>query len=187
MFSVCAQDEENSPWPIFERLLRSHGELNDLAGMIEAGTSIAFMLRMGEKERQGRRILGTCYCQPSAQGDLRPLFEQLLEDTLGYYPDFLVILDGLWWSDATATQREILVFHEVLHCGQAVDKHGSPRFNKETGLPVPTIVGHDLEEFRAVAERYGPWSRDIQEFAAALDRHANRESGTTDTTRAEVF
>lgn len=176
MFTVCTDGEPGGAWEIFRRMLASHHELETLAGMIEAGTSIAFMMRMEEKTRQGRQILGTCYCRPSAQGDLRPLFEQLLEDTLGYYPDFLVILDGLWWDEAAPEHREVLVFHEVLHADQARDKHGSPRFDKQTGLPVPAIRGHDLEEFNAVVERYGAWSPDVREFAAALGRHAGRPS-----------
>lgn len=186
MFTVCSEDEENSPWPIFRRILKSHSELEKLDGMMEAGTSLAFMLRLDERVRQGRRILGTCYCKPSAQGDLRPLFEQLLEDTLGYYPDFLIILDGLWWADATAQQREILVFHEVLHADQAEDKHGSPRFDRQTGLPVPCIRGHDLEEFHAVVERYGAWAPDIVEFASALERFRTGE-GTPEVGVGPVF
>lgn len=184
MFTVPAKDEAGSPWPIFEELLRTHDGLAELRDMMEAGITVAFMLRFGEWERQGRRALGVCYCGPSAQGDLRPLFEQLLEDTLGYYPNFLIILSGDWWEEAGDLQREILVFHEALHAGHAKDKFGAPRFNRMTGMPIPGLRPHDLEEFTAVAERYGAWKSDVAEFAAALSRHAQPKPPAPPT---EVF
>lgn len=156
-----------SPWPIFRRLLETHNELAELGEMLEAGITVAFMLRAGEWKSSGRSILGKCYCGPSAQGDLRPLFEQLLTDTLGYYPDFLICLQAEWWEDATDAQREVLLFHEALHAGQAKDQFGSPKFNRDTGMPVPCIVPHDLEEFNAVVRRYGAWTFDVAEFLAA--------------------
>lgn len=183
MFTVPAKDEPGSPWPIFERLLISHGELSELREMMDADITVAFMMRFGEWGRQGRMTLGTCYCGPSAQGDLKPLFEQLLEDTLGYYPNFLIVLAGDWWEDASELQREILVFHEARHAGHAKDKHGSPRFNRQTGQPIPNIRPHDVEEFTCVVERYGPWKSDLAEFADALKRHVEPKPGRA----AEVF
>lgn len=185
MFTVPTDDEDGSPWPIFRRLLETHEEMAELREMMDAGITVAFMLRFGEWGRQGRQILGTCYCGPSAQGDLRPLFEQLLEDTLGYYPHFLIILAGEWWADASPTEREILVFHEALHAGHAKDKHGAPRFNRTTGEPIPCIRPHDVEEFTAVVERYGPWKSDVAEFAAALARHSAGPAAVA--TPTEVF
>jgi len=187
MFTVPPKDEAGSPWPIFEALLRTHDELAELRDMLDQDVSIAFMLRAGEWESQGRQILGKCYCGPSAQGDLRPLFEQLLEDTLGYYPDFLIILNAGWWEDAGETRREILVFHEALHAGHARDKFGSLRFNRITGKPVPCIRAHDVEEFTAVVERYGPWKSDVEEFAAALARHAAKPSRPPASPAEDVF
>lgn len=183
-YTVPAKDEADSPWPIFERLLVTHAALDELHGMMEAGTTIAFMFRFGEWKRHDRGILGTCYCRPSAQGDLRPLFEQLLEDTLGFYPDFLIVLNADWWGEASQVERDVLVFHEALHAKQATDKHGSPRFDRETGVPVPGIRGHDVEEFNAVAELYGAWKGDIREFRAALERHDLRAAQPA---RREVF
>jgi hypothetical protein len=167
MFTFPSQTDELSPWPIFSRLLTTHEELAELSSMLDAGITVAFMLRAGEWKSSGRAILGKCYCGPSAQGDLRPLFEQLLEDTLGYYPDFLIGLSADWWGDASEEQREVLLFHEALHAGQARDKHGAPKFNRITGLPVPAIVPHDLEEFNAVVRRYGAWERGVADFLAA--------------------
>jgi hypothetical protein len=185
MFTVPAKDEAGSPWPIFEALLRSTDELSELSAMMESEITVAFMFRFGEWSSQGREILGKCYCGPSAQGDLRPLFEQLLEDTLGYYPNFLILLNGQWWEDASDLQREILVCHEALHAGHAKDKFGSPRFHRETGQPIPCIRPHDVEEFTSIAERYGPWKSDVAEFAAALARHAQPKAPSAPP--ADVF
>jgi hypothetical protein len=169
-FTVPSEDEDGSPWPIFRRVLK-FDELDELAGMMEAGTTVAFMFRFGDWEQHGRGILGKCYCQPSAQGDLRRLFEQLLEDTLGFRPDFLIILNGTWWEEASPIEREVLVVHEARHARQKTDKFGAPMCSRETGVPVPAIRAHDLEEFNCVAERYGAWKGDIAEFRDALARH----------------
>lgn len=188
MFTICQQDDETSPWPIFQRLLLDREELADLKAMLEAEVTIAFMLRGGEWKGsgQGKVTLGKCYCGPSAQGDLRPLFEQLLEDTLGYYPDFLIILSGDWWDDASALEREILVFHEALHAGHARDKYGEPRFDRMTGKPVPCIRPHDIEEFNAVVRRYGGWKSDVADFLAAADAYEAGEA-PRETNPGDVF
>lgn len=166
-FTIPEADAADSPWPIFRRLLSTHEELGELSSLIDSDIRIAFMLRYGEWKKGGRQTLGTCYCGPSAQGDLRPLFEQLLEDTLGYYPDFLIVLAGDWWEEASEEERTVLVFHEALHAGHAKDQYGTPKFNRQTGLPVPCIVPHDVEEFTAVVRRYGAWKSDLAEFLAA--------------------
>jgi hypothetical protein len=167
MFSIPSDETPGSPWPIFNRLLVSHDELAELSSLLEQGITLAFMLRGGEWRSSNRSVLGKCYCGPSAQGDLRPLFEQLLEDTLGFYPDFLIILNADWWEEASEEEREVLVFHEALHAGHAKDQHGTPRFNRITGAPVPCIRPHDIEEFHAVVRRYGAWSPDLAEFLNA--------------------
>jgi hypothetical protein len=124
----------DSPWPIFERVL----DYPELASQAELARDHevrwAFVLRreMGEDGMwlQGqRRILGMA-CMPRVQGVLGGLFGQLLEDALDYLPDFLIVLDRSWWEASTDREREILVFHELLHCGQALDGQGAPKFRR---------------------------------------------------------
>lgn len=170
MFTIPSADGEDSPWPIFERLLKSHEELAELDGLLDQGLRIAFMMRSGEWTQNTSTLLGMCYCQPSAQGQMRQLFEQLLEDVLGFYPDWLIVLNHGAWDSMDEKMREVLVFHEALHARQATDKFGSPRFNRITGMPVPAIRSHDIEEFNAVVARYGAWKPDIADFARALAR-----------------
>lgn len=176
MFRFPNEEDEDSPWPLFARLLETHEELDELKNMLESEIRLAFLFRHGDWGRNGRTTLGVCICQPSTQGELRPLFVQLLEDALGFYPDFLIILNGEWWADATEQQRSILIFHEALHAGHATDKYGAPRYDRETGRPVPCIRPHDIEEFGAVVRRYGPWKGDVARFlddARAYDPTAN--------------
>jgi hypothetical protein len=171
MFSIPDAEAEDGPDRIFTRLLMSHGELRELAEMMESGVTLRFLMRSGEWTKGGRTIWGTCYLADQGfQGPLKDLAVQLLDDMLGALPHFLVVLSDDWWQEATPLEREVLVFHEVLHAGHAKDRYGEPRFNRETGDPIICIQPHDVEEFDAVVARYGTWSPDLERFAAALDR-----------------
>lgn len=179
-FTFPASDDADGPWPIFERLLLTHEELGELASMLDSEIRVAFLMRHGDWGKHGRMTLGVC-CIPSVQGELKPLFAQLLEDTLGYFPDFLILLNADWWEEASPLQREILVFHEAMHAAQARDKYGAPRFHRETGAPIPTIRGHDVEEFTPVVRRYGAWKSDLAEFLAAAAEAPNAPDNLTPT------
>lgn len=176
MFTLCHETDaegvadDGGPWAIFNRLRLSHEELSELDTGLKDGWTITFMLRAGEWREADRTILGKCYLMGSSNKDLRPLFEQLLEDTIGFYPTFIIVLSADWWESASLLERETLLFHELLHPCQAKDKHGEPAFNNETGEPKPAIRSHDLEEFDAVVRRYGAWSEDIRKFLLAAGR-----------------
>lgn len=157
---------EHHPAPIAAELIL----LPELAHLAEA--RIGWLLRVDEQIKAGRQILGMCYL-PSVQGSLRPLFDWFMVKEFGDDPplDFLIVLDRSYWREATDLQREILVYHELMHCGHAVDKHGDPRYDKETGAPVYCIRGHDVEEFVAVVQRYGVHNSDIDAFIKAAQEH----------------
>lgn len=184
MFTICQEDGPDGVWAIFNRIRKSHPELKELDGLLEQGVTIAFMMRGGNWEQNGRCILGKCYL-PRVQGDLAQLFAQMLEDTLGYFPDFLIILNEPWWEDVDELRREVLVFHECLHAGHMKDKYGAPRFNRQTGEPVVGLIPHDLEEFNAVVERYGAWKSDVRNFLDAAEVGRGREKGAHDAGRDE--
>lgn len=162
MFIIPPADE-NHPIEIYQRLLAcpEHSHL------LDHKPDVAFLFRDGEWVKKGRSILGTC-SMPSVQGDLRPLFDWMLEELLGFTPVFLFTLSFEWWEQADERQREILVFHEMCHAAQDRDKYGSPRINQQTGEPVWTIRPHDIEEFNSVVRRYGAWAPDVQDFIAAV-------------------
>jgi hypothetical protein len=39
-----------------------------------------------------------------------------------------------------------------------LDEFGCPKFNRQTGLPVFGMIGHDVEEFVGIVRRYGAGS-----------------------------
>lgn len=131
------------------------------------GANIDWLFRTSEKIKAGRRVLGTCYVKPKVQGDLSPLFDDLLTRLLGRIPDFLIVLDLAYWNEASPLQREILCHHEILHASQAKDLFGAPKFDRD-GLPVWALRAHDLEEFNDVVRRYGVHSEDVEAFLHAI-------------------
>lgn len=149
---------------IYWRLVEGYPEFQHIR---EHEPQVGFLLREGEYRKNGVRILGTCYL-PGVQGNLRPVFDWMLERTFGFFPEFLIILDAEHWRAATDRDREILMFHEMLHMGIAKDEFGSPKFHRESGEPVWAIRPHDIEEFNEVAARYGQCTPAIEAFMAAV-------------------
>ena len=156
-------DDEAHPKHLLERLLKEHEEFAEIAGM---EPKIAVIFRLETQQRQGRMVLGTCY-MPQVQGELRGLFEVLLTERLGFWPDFLIVLSKPFWMMVTDLDREALMHHEMRHMGQQTDKYGTPRFNLQTGEPVFGIIGHDIEAFDSEVRRYGRWKSDIGSFLDA--------------------
>lgn len=131
---------------------------------------IEWLFRLVPERRGGRDVLGSVH-MPQVQGQLKDVFLWMLVELFGRLPDFLVILDWEYWEGADARQREILVYHELMHAIQKVDREGSPRFNDD-GTPAWGLRGHDVEEFAAVVLRYGAHNDDIKRFIAAAAEHA---------------
>jgi hypothetical protein len=66
------------------------------------------------------------------------------------------------WQDLTDRQKDALVDHELIHF--AIEE------NELLG-PIRTIRPHDVEEFTAIASRYGAWRPALERFADALRLH----------------
>ncbi|HOV59228.1 MAG TPA: putative metallopeptidase, partial [Rhodanobacteraceae bacterium] len=144
--------------------------LPDFQHLVDGEATIDFIFRTTELITGERRVLGTM-CMPRVDGRLSKLFDWLLEDKLGRWPDFLMILDHAYWFDeATPREREILVFHELCHAVHAKDRFGAERFTRD-GAPIWGIRAHDIEEFNAVVARYGVWKDDIRAFLDAAGEH----------------
>lgn len=160
-------EEANHPAIIAERLMQlpEHEHLKDLDATID------WLMRNDEKIRGGRRVLGSVHL-PGVRGELSDLFDDMLIGLLGRTPDFLIILETDYWNEATPLQREILVYHELSHCQQKVDRYGAPRVNSD-GSPVWGLRGHDVEEFTQVVRRYGAHNTEIQEFINAANSYGN--------------
>jgi hypothetical protein len=168
---LVPQDGANEPRAIYERLVR---ECPEFVHLREGEPAVEFLLRNFQKVKAGREVLGTCYL-PTVQGELKPMFEWMMVRLFGFLPDFLIVLDRAFWNEADALEREILMFHEMMHAGQKVDRYGTPMFSKDSGLPLWCINGHDVEEFTETVRRYGAYSADIQAFIAAAGEQSHSE------------
>lgn len=131
--------------------------------------SIGYMMRMETKEKGGKFEAGSANdVKHMAQGAFKDLFEQLLADFLGFLPQFIIVLDAGFWVAASDMEREALLFHELMHIQQKVDKYGSPKFDIH-GNPSYGIKEHDVTAFNAEVARYGAWSPDLVKFAEVLE------------------
>jgi hypothetical protein len=109
--------------------------------------------------RQGRRIVG------QAEMPVRSLSrsgkwsmgrqEQQMRAWFGDVPDYVITFDALHANDCDDASFCALVDHELFHCAQDVDEFGAPKFHRETGMPIFTMRGHDVEEFVDVVRRFG--------------------------------
>lgn len=166
MFIETDQRALPKPEDIYERLVEDCPEFMHLK---EGQPVVKWLYKMVPTVRQGRDVLGTVYV-PSVQGQLKPMFEWMMEEKWGFIPDFLVVLDLEYWLSADELDREILVFHETCHMRQKEDQYGMPAYDKTTGEPKWDLAGHDVEEFVKVVARYGAWSAEIQALVAASKR-----------------
>jgi hypothetical protein len=89
--------------------------------------------------------------------------------------DFVILLSRSFYEDARVSddQRRALIDHEISHATVKLARDGEPAVD-ERGRQVWRIRKHDVEEFAAIAERYGCWKRDLEEFARALRRAKQR-------------
>lgn len=156
-------EPDDHPATIAGRLLN----LPEFQHLKDGEAVIDWLLRSEEKTRHGRFVLGTTYI-PSVQGDLSDCFDWMLARLLGRTPDFLIILDRTFWRSAPARDKEILVFHELLHCDQKRDAYGERKFHRD-GTPWWAIRGHDIEEFVETVQRYGAWTDEIRRFVDATN------------------
>lgn len=156
-------DADNHPATIAARVMR----MPEHRHLVDNEIDIEWLMRNHEKTKGGKVVLGSVH-EPAVQGELRPLFEWMIERLFGRLPRFLVILDSEYWEQADEHAREILVFHELSHVRQKLDKFGSPRFDKD-GLPVYGLFEHDVSEFTSVVARYGAHNADIAAFIKAAN------------------
>lgn len=121
-------------------------------------------------DRDGRVTLGKCKKASDLDRELATF-------------DFIILLKKSWWQDArdmeiggrtiTATeQRTALLDHELCHAGVTYDDRTGDPVTDERGRIVYRIIKHDIEEFSPVVGRNGIWKRDLEQFAAALNRAA---------------
>lgn len=116
---------------------RVMNERPDLRWILAAGISIGFLESDRRKKKNGRECLAECI-------KVKDLYK-------AYIPhDFLIVVYKHNVAGMDDRQMEILLYHELLHVGM-----------DDTGEEVKYIVNpHDVEDFRAVIDRYGiDWAK----------------------------
>lgn len=93
------------------------------------------------------QTMGGAWKRGRADQQLRDWFEQDVDFLLTFYAPGMADLDDRSFCS--------VVEHELYHCAQKEDRYGAPAFDRETGLPIFGIRGHDVEEFSGVVRRYG--------------------------------
>ncbi|MGL5936897.1 MAG: putative metallopeptidase [Cetobacterium sp.] len=112
-------------------------------------------------------------CDPKVQGPLRHWFGWALAEFChpvleGESPDYLVVFDAALWASMSSQQREILMYHELLHLHAKEDlDSGAPKLDDE-GRPLLTIAPHDTELFHAELRRYGPAALELDPLLQAI-------------------
>lgn len=136
---------------------------------------LVFVMRTFPLIRNGKQELGSCHL-PTVQGKLKDVFNWMLRTRFGFMPDFVIVLCQRYWSEASDLDRQILVHHEMLHCGQKVDAYGSPKFTME-GKPEWCIRAHCVEEFQEIVERYGAHDEALRAMVDAANKADKRPAG----------
>lgn len=82
-------------------------------------------------------------------------------------PDFVLTFDAGYAVACNDAAFCALVEHELTHCAQEQDEFGAPKFKGDSGMPVFTIKGHDVEEFVGIVRRYGAIDPQVAAMVAA--------------------
>ncbi|KMD82390.1 hypothetical protein SL84_02307 [Klebsiella pneumoniae] len=154
------------------QILSADGYLHnpDHGHLIDA--DLRFMWASSAFAKQGRTVLGQAESVMMRVGGWQKARqEQQMYEWFGDVPEFIITLAADYCEQCNDLEFCALVEHELYHIAQATDDYGAPKFNKETGMPVLKLRGHDVEEFVGVVRRYGA-SKDVQEMVDAANRPA---------------
>lgn len=138
-----------------------------------ADAHIGYLWAAVENTRKGKRVIGQCETgtPQGAMGKwVKARVEQQITEWFGSVPDFIITLDANYCAACGDAEFMALVEHELYHAAQDVDSFGAPKFNSQTGRPVFTIRGHDVEQFIGVVRRYGADAAGVRELVDAASR-----------------
>ena len=157
---------------VSDNILMESGHLYNPDHFHLHAADIAFMWASNAFDKRGHTVLGQCEeVMLRAGGWQKARMEQQMHEWFGRIPKFIITLAADYCEQCNALEFCALVEHELYHIAQATDDYGAPKFNKETGMPVLKLRGHDVEEFVGVVRRYGA-SKDVQEMVDAANRPA---------------
>lgn len=155
-----------------EQILSDSGNIHnpDHAHLIDS--DLTFMWASDSFAKKGRIVLGQAeQVMLRASGWQKARMEQQMYEWFGRIPKFIITLAADYCSQCSELEFCALVEHELYHIAQATDEYGAPKFNRETGMPVLTLRGHDVEEFVGVVRRYGA-SKEVQDLVDAANAQA---------------
>lgn len=106
-------------------------------------------------------------------------------------PDFVIWFDaGHWAADTVSIATKLgVATHELLHCGQALDEYGAPKYarsGQRKGQPVWSLVPHDVEQFNLVVEWFGAEAAGVIPMARALAAGATMRQLLREAFGAEI-
>lgn len=155
-----------------QHIISEEGRLHNSDHSHLLGADVAFMWASCSFAKKGRYVLGQAeQVMLRAGGWQKARMEQQMYEWFGRIPKFIITLAADYCSQCSDLEFCALVEHGLYHIAQATDEFGAPKFNKDTGQPVLTLRGHDVEEFVGVVRRYGA-SKDVQEMVDAANRPA---------------
>lgn len=140
---------------VHETIINEDGPLHNSEHQHLADASIGWVWTNALNQHHGQTIVGQArLIPPPSERWGKAMADWQLRQWFGHLPDFLIILSAPYCLEADDAAFCALVEHELLHCAQAIDEFGSPRFRRD-GSPMFAMRGHDVEEFVSVVERYG--------------------------------
>lgn len=103
-----------------------------------------------------------------------------------YGSDFEICVYWEYWESLTDSQKERLIYHELLHCYVDVDEEDEtyPKYDKDERVVIG-IVPHDLvvKTFKAEIEEFGLSSGDLQlaeffynQYKKYLEQHGGKKN-----------
>lgn len=155
-----------------EQILSDEGNLYNPDHFHLLNADLCFLWASTAFTRKGRTVLGQCEeVAMRAGGWQKARMEQQMYEWFGRVPQFIITLAADYCAQCNDLEFCALLEHELYHITQATDDFGAPRFNRDTGLPVLKLCGHDVEEFVGVVRRYGA-SHAVQELVDAANNPA---------------
>lgn len=164
---IYLPDLELWQWCI-DNLLNEDSPLFNPDHMHLANARIGFLWTNDQNASKGRRVVGQAE-QPIFRAGKwqKGRQEQQMREWFGDIPDFVITLDANYCLECSDVEFLALLEHELLHCGQAMDDFGEPKFNRDTGEPVFALRDHDVQEFISVVRRYGVVSQSVSDMVEA--------------------
>jgi hypothetical protein len=82
---------------------------------------------------------------------------------LQFFAQFDLLIEVNWeeWVYLTDERKIALIDHELCHFSLEIDDEGKQKY---------VMLSHDIEEFRAIVDRWGLWKPDVQRFAMSIER-----------------